>query len=70
MCDRRTEKLTHIPGQILLKKHVNLEKVKILAFFLFSLFSPDPDLKEFFAECKLYQPTIYQLKVESQSQAD
>ena len=33
--DSRTKKLTHRPGKILLKKHVNLEKVKNSTWFLF-----------------------------------
>ena len=41
MCDSRTKKLTHTPGKILLKKHVNLEKgQKIYFFFLLLFFSP------------------------------
>ena len=41
MCDIRTQKLTHRPGQILLKKHVNLEKgQKFYLFLLGFLFSP------------------------------
>ena len=31
----RTEKSTHRPGKILLRKHVNLEKGKIFCLFLF-----------------------------------
>ena len=36
MCDSRTRKLTHRPGKIPFRKHVNLEKVKKSACFLFS----------------------------------
>ena len=38
-CDSRTIKLTHRPGKILLKKHVNLEKGQNFTCFLF-FFSP------------------------------
>ena len=43
MRDSRTKKLTHRPGKISLRKHVNLEKGKKFSlFFLFSHVKIDP----------------------------